>query len=58
MDSNVVLYTIVWVLLLVFLAWPLAVFCVSWYIFLEPFEGLFLVLFNTDVGKFPSVLCL
>lgn len=49
MDANVILYTIVWGLLLLFIVWPLAFFCVSWMIFLEPFEALFLVLFKTDV---------
>lgn len=49
--ANTVLYTIAWALLLVFLAWPLAWFCVSCWIFLLPFEGLVLVLFKSDVGE-------
>jgi hypothetical protein len=50
MEADPILYTIVWALLLFFVAWPLALFCVSWWVFLMPFEGIFLVIFNTDVG--------
>ncbi len=55
-DANTILYTIVWCLVLLFLAWPLALFCLSWFVFLENFEALFLVLFQTDVGESNNIM--
>eukprot|EP00554_Chaetoceros_debilis_P001151 CAMPEP_0194095228 /NCGR_PEP_ID=MMETSP0149-20130528/56720_1 /TAXON_ID=122233 /ORGANISM="Chaetoceros debilis, Strain MM31A-1" /LENGTH=75 /DNA_ID=CAMNT_0038781167 /DNA_START=724 /DNA_END=951 /DNA_ORIENTATION=- len=38
MASNVI-YSVMWLLLLIFLAWPLAGFCSAWWVFFLPFEG-------------------
>ena len=34
------LLTLVWIALLVFIAWPLAMFLFPFYVFLQPFTGL------------------
>jgi len=38
--QNKIVYTIIWILLLIFLAWPIAGFCAAWWVFFLPFEGL------------------
>lgn len=44
-----VMMVLLLVLVLVVLSWPLALFIASWYVWIMPFEGLFLALFKTDV---------
>ena len=34
-------YSIIWILLLFFIAWPIAGFCAGFWIFLQPFEACF-----------------
>ena len=35
-----VFFSIVWLALLLVVAWPLAYFCAAWWVFLQPFEPL------------------
>jgi hypothetical protein len=38
--NNKILFSILWIVLLVFLAWPIAAFCAAWWVIFLPFEGL------------------
>ena len=38
--NNNIVYSVIWILLLIFLAWPIAGFCSAWWVFFLPFEGL------------------
>jgi hypothetical protein len=44
MASGNPIYGLLWILLLVFIAWPLAGFAAGFYILLQPFESLFSVI--------------
>lgn len=53
-----IVYSIIWVLLLLFVAWPLACFCAAWWIFFLPLEAFLPVLrdANNFLEKY-DVLC-
>ena len=34
-----ILWAVLWFLLLIFIAWPVAFFCAGWYVFLSPFSA-------------------
>ena len=38
-----VLWTILWILLLLFIGWPVGFFCAGWYVCLSPFESCIIV---------------
>ncbi|GFH49384.1 hypothetical protein CTEN210_05860 [Chaetoceros tenuissimus] len=38
--TNKIVFSFLWILLLIFLAWPIAGFCSAWWVFFLPFEGL------------------
>jgi len=40
-DWNKICFSLVWILFLIFLGWPVAYFCAAWWVFFLPFEGLF-----------------
>jgi hypothetical protein len=45
-----IVYKILWTLVLIIIAWPLAYFCATWWVFLLPFEGIFV--FIRDMNDF------
>ncbi|KAL7556342.1 hypothetical protein ACA910_006146 [Epithemia clementina (nom. ined.)] len=45
-----ILYAILWIALLIFIAWPVAGFCATFWLLLQPFEGL--LPFVRDINMF------
>jgi hypothetical protein len=41
-------YSLIWILLLLFVAWPLAGFCAGWWLFFQPFEAFLGVVKEVD----------
>jgi len=39
MANNKLLFSILWILLLIFIGWPIAAFCAGWWVIILPFEG-------------------
>jgi len=39
MAKNIV-FSLIWIVLLIFLAWPVAAFCAGWWVIFLPFEGI------------------
>mmetsp|Transcript_23676 Transcript_23676/g.33936 ORF Transcript_23676/g.33936 Transcript_23676/m.33936 type:complete len:107 (+) Transcript_23676:374-694(+) len=53
------MYSIAWTLLLIFIVWPLSYFCVTWWMFLLPFEPHFdcihdVELFLENIMRWPK----
>jgi hypothetical protein len=52
-----IVYSIIWVLLLLFVAWPLACFCAAWWIFFLPLEAFLPVLRDANNFLEKYVMC-
>lgn len=40
MANNNIVFSLLWVFLLIFLGWPIAAFCAGWWVIFLPFEEL------------------
>merc|ERR1712224_232816 len=56
MDAKCIISAILWLLLLIFVAWPVAGFCAAWYILLSPIKVVLMFLLGDTCSCLESII--